>query len=141
MKLQRHFVQGYRAVENTYLSTFQTLGLLGLLLGTLGLGILILRNVLERCGELATLAACGFDRARLRAMLLYEHGFLLLAGEGIGSVAALIAVAPRLFDPTPLPWASLGLSLGLVCAAGLLACAVAAHLALRRPLLAALKAE
>ena len=67
-------------------------------------------------------------------MLLYEHGFLLLAGEGIGSVAALIAVAPRLFDPTPLPWVSLGISLGLVFAAGLLACAAAAHLALRRPL-------
>ena len=134
-------LQGYRAIENTYLSTFQTLGLLGLLLGTLGLGILILRNVLERCGELATLSACGFGRARLRAMLLYEHGFLLLAGQAIGSVAALIAVAPRLFDPTPLPWAALGLSLGLVLAAGLLACAVAAHLALRRPLLAALKAE
>ena len=134
-------LRGYRAVENTYLATFQTLGLLGLLLGTLGLGILILRNVLERSGELATLSACGFRRARLGAMLLYEHGFLLLAGEGIGSVAAFIAVAPRLFAPTPLPWASLGISLGLVFAAGLLACAAAAHLALRRPLLAALKAE
>ena len=134
-------LRGYRAVENTYLATFQTLGLLGLLLGTLGLGILILRNVLERSGELAALSACGFRRARLGAMLLYEHGFILLAGEGIGSVAALIAVAPRLFDPTPLPWVSLGISLGLVFAAGLLACAVAAHLALRRPLLAALKAE
>ena len=134
-------LRGYRAVENTYLATFQTLGLLGLLLGTLGLGILILRNVLERSGELAALSACGFRRARLGAMLLYEHGFILLAGEGIGSVAALIAVAPRLFAPTPLPWASLIISLGLVFAAGLLACAVAAHLALRRPLLAALKAE
>ena len=134
-------LRGFRAVENTYLTTFQTLGLLGLLLGTLGLGILILRNVLERSGELAALSACGFRRARLGAMLLYEHGFLLLAGEGIGSVAALIAVAPRLFDPTPLPWASLGLSLGLVFAAGLLACAAASHSALRRPLLAALKAE
>ncbi len=134
-------LRGYRAVENTYLATFQTLGLLGLLLGTLGLGILILRNVLERSGELAALSACGFRRARLGAMLLYEHGFLLLAGEGIGSVAALIAVAPRLFDPAPLPWASLGISLGLVLAAGLLACAAAAHLALRRPLLAVLKAE
>ena len=134
-------LRGYRAVENTYLATFQTLGLLGLLLGTLGLGILILRNVLERSGELAALSACGFRRAHLGAMLLYEHGFLLLAGEGIGSVAALIAVAPRLFDPTPLPWASLGISLGTVFAAGLLACAAAAHLALRRPLLAALKAE
>ena len=134
-------LQGYRAVENTYLATFQTLGLLGLLLGTLGLGILILRNVFERSGELAAMSACGFRRARLRAMLLYEHGFLLLAGEGIGSVAALIAVAPRLFDPAPLPWASLGISLGLVFAVGLLACAAAAHWALRRPLLAALKAE
>ena len=134
-------LRGFRAVENTYLATFQTLGLLGLLLGTLGLGILILRNVLERSGELAALSACGFRRTRLGAMLLYEHGFLLLAGEGIGSVAALIAVAPRLFDPTPLPWASLTISLCLVFAAGLLACAAAAHLALRRPLLAALKAE
>ena len=134
-------LRGYRAVENTYLATFQTLGLLGLLLGTLGLGILILRNVLERSGELAALSACGFRRARLGTMLLYEHGFLLLAGEGIGSVAALIAVAPRLFDPTPLPWASLGISLGLVFAAGLLACAAASYSALRRPLLAALKAE
>ena len=134
-------LRGYRAIENTYLATFQTLGLLGLLLGTLGLGILILRNVLERSGELAALSACGFRRARLGAMLLYEHGFLLLAGEGIGSVAALIAIAPRLFDPTPLPWASLGISLGLVFTAGLLACAVASHSALRRPLLAALKAE
>ena len=139
--LSAEHLRGYRAVENTYLATFQTLGLLGLLLGTLGLGILILRNVLERSGELAALSACGFRRARLGAMLLYEHGFLLLVGEGIGSVAALIAVAPRLFDPAPLPWASLGISLGLVFAAGLLACAAAAHLALRRPLLAVLKAE
>ncbi len=134
-------LRGYRAIENTYLATFQTLGLLGLLLGTLGLGILILRNVLERSGELAALSACGFRRARLGAMLLYEHGFLLLAGEGIGSVAALIAVAPRLFDPAPLPWASLTISLCLVFTTGLLACAAAAHSALRRPLLAALKAE
>ena len=139
--LSAEHLRGYRAVENTYLATFQTLGLLGLLLGTLGLGILMLRNVLERSGELAALSACGFRRARLGAVLLYEHGFLLLAGEGIGSVAAFIAVAPRLFDPTPLPWASLAISLGLVCAAGLLACAAATRSALRRPLLAALKAE
>lgn len=134
-------LRGFRAVENTYLATFQTLGLFGLLLGTLGLGILILRNVLERSGELAALSACGFRRTRLGAMLLYEHGFLLLAGEGIGSVAALIAVAPRLLDPAPLPWAALGSSLGLVLATGLLACAAAAHWALRRPLLSTLKAE
>jgi hypothetical protein len=40
----------YLAVENTYLSTFQTLGGLGLLLGTLGLAAVAVRNMLERRG-------------------------------------------------------------------------------------------
>ena len=44
------------AVQNTYLSTFQSLGGLGLLLGTFGLAVVQLRNVLERRGELALLA-------------------------------------------------------------------------------------
>ena len=64
----------YRAVENTYLSTFQILGGLGLLLGTLGLGIVLLRNVIERSGELATLRAFGFRRTTLSLMLLSENG-------------------------------------------------------------------
>jgi len=131
----------YHAIENTYLSTFQTLGGLGLILGTFGLGILLLRNVLERSGELATLSACGFRRARLAALLLYENGFLLLAGLAIGITAALIAVAPRLLDPSPFPWASLGFSLFLVLAAGLLASLIAVRIALRRPLLGTLKSE
>lgn len=131
----------YHAIENTYLSTFQTLGGLGLILGTFGLGILLLRNVLERSGELATLSACGFRRARLAALLLYENGFLLLAGLAIGITAALIAVAPRLLDPSPFPWASLGFSLCLVLAAGLLASLIAVRIALRRPLLGTLKSE
>ena len=134
-------LQAYRAIENTYLSTFQTLGGLGLLLGTLGLGILLLRNVLERSGELATLTACGFRRTHLSALLLYENGFLLLMGLVIGSIAALIAVAPRLFDPSPFPWVSLSTSLSLVLATGLIASLLAVRLALRRPLLGMLKAD
>ena len=46
---------GFMAVQNTYLSTFQSLGGLGLLLGTLGLAAVQLRNVVERRGELALL--------------------------------------------------------------------------------------
>src|SRR5262249_51542663 len=45
----------FLAVQNTYLSTFQALGGLGLLLGTLGLGTVLLRNVLERRSEIALL--------------------------------------------------------------------------------------
>jgi putative ABC transport system permease protein len=52
----------FHRVENTYLSTFQTLGGLGLLLGTVGLATVLLRNVLERRRELALLGAVGYRR-------------------------------------------------------------------------------
>lgn len=132
----------FQTVENTYLATFQTLGGLGLLLGTLGLGIVLLRNAIERRGELAILRAFGFRRALLSRMLLAENGFLMLAGLGIGSSSALIAVAPHLIAHGALvPWASLGLTLALIYAAGLIASAIAVSFALRAPLLPALKQE
>ncbi len=130
----------YRAVENTYLSTFQTLGGLGLLLGTLGLGIVLLRNVIERSGELATLRAFGFRRATLSLMLLSENGFLLLTGILIGTVSALIAVTPHLTTPgAQVPWLSLMMTLVSVFLVGMIASAIAVYFALRRPLLPALK--
>ena len=130
----------YRAVENTYLSTFQTLGGLGLLLGTLGLGIVLLRNVIERSGELATLRAFGFRRSMLSLMLLWENGFLLLIGLLIGTVSALIAVAPHLASPgAQVPWLSLVMTLTLVFLVGMVASAMAVYFALQRPLLPALK--
>lgn len=133
---------GYQAVENTYLSVFQTLGGLGLLLGTLGLGIVLFRNVLERRGELATLRAFGFRRQLLRNLLLAENGLLILWGMLIGTVSALIAVFPQLFNRmTEVPWLSLGLTLLAVFLAGIAASALAAAAALRIPLLPALKAE
>ena len=130
----------YRAVENTYLSTFQTLGGLGLLLGTLGLGIVLLRNVVERSGELATLRAFGFRRNTLSLMLLSENGFLLLIGILIGTVSALIAAAPHLITPgAQAPWFSLAVTLVAVFLVGMAASAIAVYFALRRPLLPALK--
>ena len=38
-------IAAYQAVENTYIATFQTLGGLGLLLGTIGLGVLIVSGL------------------------------------------------------------------------------------------------
>ena len=132
----------FQEVENTYLSTFQTLGGLGLLLGTLGLGIVLLRNVIERRGELAVLRAFGFRRAVLSRMLLAENGFLMLVGLAIGSVSALIAVAPHVMSYGALiPWGSLALTLVIIYGAGLTASAIAVFFALRAPLLPALKQE
>ena len=43
---------------------------LGLVLGTIGLGAVLLRNVLERRGEIALLRAVGFRKQTLAVMLV-----------------------------------------------------------------------
>ncbi len=48
------------AVQNTYLSTFQSLGGLGLILGTFGLAVVQLRSAMERRGELAAFTSNRF---------------------------------------------------------------------------------
>ena len=132
----------YQSVENTYLSTFQTLGGLGLILGTFGLGIVLIRNAIERRGELATLRAFGFRRSTLMTMLLAENGFTLVLGLLIGSVSALIAVAPHLISQGGyIPWVSLFITLILVGLFGLAASAVAALYAVKAPLMPSLKSE
>lgn len=132
----------FQAVENTYLSTFQTLGGLGLLLGTLGLGMILIRNVLERRGELATLRAFGFRQATLIALVVAENGFLLFLGLALGSLAAAVAVVPHMLtDVSQVPWFSLAATLGVVFLVGMLASVVAVRGALRIPLIPALRAE
>ena len=67
----------FHRVENTYLSTFQALGGLGLLLGTVGLGAVLLRNALERRRELALLEAVGYRRGHFLLMAVAENTLLL----------------------------------------------------------------
>src|SRR5204863_6336898 len=103
-------LNAFNAVQNTYLGTFQVLGGLGLLLGSAGLGVVVLRNVLERRSELGVLLAMGFRRRALQGLVLSEHGALLGLGLGIGIVAALVAVLPALLSPgRQLPYVSLAL--------------------------------
>jgi len=132
----------FQAVENTYLSTFQSLGGLGLLLGTFGLAAVQLRSVLERRGELALLRATGFRRRLLAGMVILENAMLLVAGLGCGVLSAAVAVLPHLVGGrASIPWASLAATLGLVLAVGLLAGLAAVRSALRAPLVAALGGE
>jgi ABC-type antimicrobial peptide transport system permease subunit len=130
------------AVQNTYLSSFQSLGGLGLLLGTLGLVTVQLRNILGRRGELAVLQACGFRRARLAAMVVLENLVLLFSGLGIGFVAALLALVPQFaFGGATIPWSTLCGMLGLVAFVGLIVGLYAVRAALQVPILAALRGE
>lgn len=89
-------LRSLQAVQNTYLLVFQTLGGLGLLLGSLGLGVVVLRNVLERREELAMLHAIGLRVRDVRRLLWWEHGMLLALGIGCGLAAALVAILPAL---------------------------------------------
>lgn len=132
----------FSAVENTYLSIFAVLGGLGLLLGSLGLGVIVLRNVLERQGELALLRAIGFTKSALHRLVFSEHVLLLLLGLGVGIVAALVAVLPSLRSPgVGVPYLTLGLTLLGVLASGLLWVWLATLTALRGSLLGALRSE
>ena len=130
----------FHAVENAYLSTFQTLGFLGLLLGTLGLSAVLLRNVLERRRELALLKAVGFSPKQLGWVVFAENGLLLIMGLGIGLAAALLAVAPVL-KGNGASIASMMSLLGLVLLAGLGSSLLAMRAAIRSPLLASLRSE
>jgi ABC-type antimicrobial peptide transport system permease subunit len=110
----------FNAVQNTYLNTFQILGGLGLLLGSGGLAVVVLRNVRERRGELGLMLALGFEAAALRRLVLTEHAALLLLGLGVGLVTALVGVLPSLGAPgSEFPWRSLTVTLALVLANGL----------------------
>ena len=132
----------FNAVQNTYLSTFQLLGGLGLILGSVGLGVVVLRNVGERRGELALLQAVGFRMGSLRQMVLCEHGALLLAGLVLGTGTALVATLPALLSPgAGIPWVSLAWTLAAVVVNGWLWTWIAARNALAEPLLEALRHE
>jgi ABC-type antimicrobial peptide transport system permease subunit len=132
----------FNAVQNTYLSIFSTLGGLGIFLGTLGLAIVVGRNVLERRSQLGVMQAIGFTREMLAKMVLAEHWFLHAFGVLLGFVSALVAVYPQLlkgFDGLPI-----GLLLGIngsVLLGGLIFCWVAARFVLRAELLESIRRE
>ena len=129
----------YRNVTNTYISTFQSLGGLGVILGTFGLALVLFRNVIERRGELATLRAFGFRRSLLSWMLFLESTFLLTVGMLIGIAAGLVAPLAERGSLPAFPWVSLTITLISIFVFGIIANAVAVAVALRSPLLATLK--
>jgi len=133
---------GLMAVQNTYLTTFQSLGALGLLLGTFGLATVQLRNVFERKGELGLMRALGFDRMKLAKLVLLENSLLLLGGLGIGGLAAVFVVLPHAWaGSASVPWSTLAWMLMAIVAVGLLTGLAAVRATLRISLQQALKEE
>jgi ABC-type antimicrobial peptide transport system permease subunit len=133
----------FHRVENTYLSTFQTLGGFGLLLGTLGMAAVLLRNVLERRRELALLGAVGYRRAHVLIMVIAETALLLGGGLLAGATSAALAIAPAVAERGgrfPLTRAG-ALLVCVVFITGLLSSVLAMRVGTRAPLLTALRSE
>lgn len=132
----------FNAVQNTYLSIFSTLGGLGVLLGTVGLAVLVGRNVLERRGQLGLMRAMGFEIRDLAKLVLAEHWFLHVLGVLLGLSAALVAVSAQLTERgSDTPLGLLAAIVAGILAAGLLFCWIAARIVVRFPLLESLRNE
>lgn len=89
----------FNSISNTYLSVFMILGGLGVLLGTIGMGIILYRNILDRKQEIALLMALGYTRKMIKQLLFTEHVLLLIAGIFSGLLSALIFLLPSFLSP------------------------------------------
>ena len=135
-------IAAFLVVQNTYLSTFQSLGGLGLLLGTLGLATVMLRNVVERRAELALLRAVGFRASGISVMVLAENALLLVWGLASGTVCALVAMLPHLLSiGAETPWTNGGMLLLTVFVVGMLSSLLAVREASRTAIVSALRGE
>lgn len=133
---------GFLSVQNAYLSTFQSLGALGLLLGAVGIAVVQLRNLAERRGELALLQAVGFARSRLQRLIFVENLGVLLLGLAIGAAAALLAIMPQLLSAAAnVPWGEAMGLVGSVAVCGAIAALLATRRAVAAPLVTALRGD
>ncbi len=130
------------SVQNTYISAFQTLGALGLLLGTFGLAAVQMRSVIERRRELSLMRAVGFADARIAKLLTLETALLLGGGMLVGLLAAAVSIVPYIIEVGPQtnlvqPF----VMLLIVLAAGFVSALLAIRTAMRLPILPGLRTE
>ncbi len=88
----------FNSVENTYLTVFMILGGLGVIIGTFGLGIVLLRNMIERKQEIALFIALGFTKNNVFKLIFLENLLLLIIGYVCGLIAAFIGILPSLLS-------------------------------------------
>lgn len=132
----------FYSVETTYLAMFLVLGGLGLAVGSVGMGVVVLRNLLERRHEIALFQALGFTRPAIYRILLTEYSVLLFAGLLIGVLSAAIATVPALLSTNSTIdlniQARLAVAILLIC---MTCMSTAIHIGLRSTHISALRSE
>jgi hypothetical protein len=132
----------FNSVESAYLAVFSLLGWLGMLLGTLGLAVVVARNVAESRGETALLRAVGLGRTLLFRVILVEHLLPIAAGTVAGLLSSALAVAPAVAaQGSQVSVASVVIPLCAVFLCALACIAATAGTSLRAEILPALRNE
>jgi ABC-type antimicrobial peptide transport system permease subunit len=127
-------------IENTYLNIFLMLGALGLLIGTIGLGILIFRITFEHIPEYALMRSVGFQKSGIYSLLLKEKLILMVVSVLIGIIPAILSGLPSLMSSLYAKlWIWLPIIALLVIISGILWTIMAVRLALKQDLIQALR--
>ena len=132
----------FNSVTNSYLTVFMMLGGLGILIGTIGLGIVLLRNLQDRKYELALLKALGYQKNQIFKLIITENLLILFLGLITGIIAAFIGILPSLLSPSfTLPYGFVLLLLGSILLVGFLSIYLTAKGSLKRNYLEHLRRE
>ncbi len=132
----------FGAIQNSYLMVFLTLGGIGLLVGTLGLSIILRRNLLERTGELAWLRSAGFSRRRIAFMLMTEHIILFKCAIFTGVIAAAAAGIPAMLSSSGNPpWLEMGILIMVLFIFAICFIATAAYSATKGDIISGLRSN
>ncbi len=124
----RELVEETLQVTLSIMQVIQAFLALGLAVGISGLGVLAVRNVVERRATIGTLRALGFRKNMILKASLIELSFVAVLGILLGLVLG-IALTYNLFltlsffgeGEFVIPWANLALIMGLAFVASLLA--------------------
>jgi len=92
----RERLAAFHEVENTYIAIFNVLGGLGMVLASVGVGVVTARNLLERKGEFQVMEVLGISDFNRSKLVMLEVGRLITWGLGIGFVASMCSVLPLL---------------------------------------------
>lgn len=87
----------FNSVTNTYLSIFMILGGLGLIIGTFGIGIVILRDMIDRKHELSILSAFGIRKNIVFKQIFVEYGTLVIISIFIALTGVSVGIMPSIF--------------------------------------------
>jgi putative ABC transport system permease protein len=92
----REKLSSFNAVENTYLDVFLVLGGFGLIVGTAGFVVVVMRNLRDRRREIALYLLLGIHPEIIYRLLARESQAILLSGVAAGILSAFAGTLPSL---------------------------------------------